>query len=236
MMRDFMAFEQHAQNMSARLGQPVIKEFYEIPLYYKGNPSTLIGHEQEVPWPQYTQFMDYELELGFVIGKRGHNLTPQQALTHLFGVTIFSDFTARDIQRPEMHSGFGPAKAKDFATALGPWITTCDELDLAHLTMSARVNGEEWSRNSSATLTWAIAELIAYASSGETIWPGELLGSGTVGSGSGAEQGKQLHPGDVIEMEVEGIGILRNRIGRPEPATWRPAPRKNASPTNQPAQ
>jgi 2-keto-4-pentenoate hydratase/2-oxohepta-3-ene-1,7-dioic acid hydratase in catechol pathway len=226
MMRDFMAFEQHAQNMSARLGQPVIAEFYEIPLYYKGNPTALIGHDQEVPWPHYTHLMDYELELGLVIGKRGRNLTPQEALAHLFGVTIFSDFTARDIQRPEMHSGFGPAKSKDFATALGPWITTCDELDLDHLAMSARINGEEWSSGSSSTLTWSIGELIAYASMGETIWPGELLGSGTVGSGSGAEQGKQLQPGDTIEMEVQGIGVLRNRLGQPEPGGWGPTVRK----------
>lgn len=225
LIRDFTAFEQHMQNMSKRLGQPVIKQFYEMPLYYKGNTSTLIAHEQEVPWPNYTEHMDYELELGFVIGKTGRNLTPQEALMHLFGVTIFNDFSARDIQGREMGSGFGPAKGKDFATALGPWITTRDEVDLRHLDMRARINGEEWSHGSSAAMTWSIEELIAYASRGETLRPGELLGSGTVGFGCGAELGRKLQPGDVVELEVQGIGILRNRIGQPEPRVWEPEPR-----------
>jgi 2-keto-4-pentenoate hydratase/2-oxohepta-3-ene-1,7-dioic acid hydratase in catechol pathway len=229
LIRDFTAFEQHMQNMSARLGQPVIKQFYSIPLYYKGNPSTLIASEQEVPWPNYTQAMDYELELGFVIGKSGRNLTPQEALAHLFGVTIFNDFSARDIQGQEMASGFGPAKGKDFATALGPWITTVDELDPTHLDMVARINGEERTRGSSASMTWKVEELIAYASRGETIWPGELLGSGTVGFGSGAEHGRMLQAGDVLELEVQGIGVLRNRVGQPEPPGWEPKPRASSS-------
>jgi len=228
LLRDFTAFEQHVQNMSARQGQPVFKEFYQAPPYFKINPLTLIGHEQEVPWPNYTDHMDYELELGFVIGKSGRNLRPQEALSHLFGVTILNDFSARDVQGPEMSSGFGPSKGKDFATAIGPWITTLDEVDLTHLEMVARVNGEEWSRGSSATMTWKVEELIAYASKGETIWPGELLGSGTVGTGSGAEHGKKFHPGDVIELEVQGIGVLRNRIGQPEPRGWEPEPRKSS--------
>jgi 2-keto-4-pentenoate hydratase/2-oxohepta-3-ene-1,7-dioic acid hydratase in catechol pathway len=231
LIRDFTAFEQHMQNMSARLNQPVIKQFYELPLYYKGNASTFIAHEQEVPWPNYIEHMDYELELGFVIGKAGRNLTPPEALTHLFGVTIFNDFSARDIQGREMSSGFGPAKGKDFASALGPWITTCDELDLTRLDMVARVNGEQWSHGSSATMTWSIEELIAYASRGETIRPGELLGSGTVGFGSGAELGRKLQPGDVVELEVQDIGTLRNRIGQPEPHVWEPEPRTPSSTT-----
>jgi 2-keto-4-pentenoate hydratase/2-oxohepta-3-ene-1,7-dioic acid hydratase in catechol pathway len=228
LLRDFTAFEQHVQNMSVRQGQPVFKEFYQTPPYFKINPLAVIGHEQEVPWPNYTDHMDYELELGFVIGKSGRNLRPQEALSHLFGVTILNDFSARDVQGPEMSSGFGPSKGKDFATAIGPWITTCDEVDLTHLDMVARVNGEEWSRGSSATMTWKVEELIAYASKGETIWPGELLGSGTVGTGSGAEHGKKFHPGDVIELEVQGIGVLRNRIGQPEPRGWEPEPRKSS--------
>jgi 2-keto-4-pentenoate hydratase/2-oxohepta-3-ene-1,7-dioic acid hydratase in catechol pathway len=227
LLRDFTAFEQHVRNMSARQGQPVFKEFYQTPPYFKINALALIGHEQEVPWPNYTDYLDYELELGFVIGKSGRNLRPQEALSHLFGVTILNDFSARDIQGPEMSSGFGPSKGKDFATALGPWITTLDEVDLTHLDMVARVNDQEWSRGSSATMTWKVEELIAYASKGETIWPGELLGSGTVGTGSGAEHGKKLHPGDVVELQVQGIGILRNLIGQPEPRGWEPEPRKS---------
>jgi 2-keto-4-pentenoate hydratase/2-oxohepta-3-ene-1,7-dioic acid hydratase in catechol pathway len=226
LVRDFTAFEQHVTHMSAREGRPVFKEFYQIPLYFKINPLGLIGHEQEVPWPNYTNHMDYELELGLVIGQSGRNLKPQDALAHLFGITIFNDFSARDVQGAEMHSGFGPSKSKDFATALGPWITTRDEVDITNLEMVARVNGVEWSRNSSSTITWTIPELIAYASRGETLWPGELLGSGTVGTGTGAEHAKKLQPGDVVELEVQGIGILRNHIGQPEAHGWEPEPRQ----------
>ncbi len=225
LLRDFLAFEQHLRNAGARLDQPPPQEAFRRPVYYKGNPSTLLGPDQEVPWPNYTGYMDYELELGLVIGKSGRNLTPDEALAHLAGITILNDFSARDIQRQEMGGGLGPAKGKDFATALGPWIVTPDELDLGALTMIARVNGQEWSRGSSATLTWKLEELIAYASKGETIWPGELLGSGTVGLGCGLELGKQLQPGDVVELEIEGIGILRNWIGTPEPHGWEPEPR-----------
>jgi 2-keto-4-pentenoate hydratase/2-oxohepta-3-ene-1,7-dioic acid hydratase in catechol pathway len=223
--RDFMAFGQHIRNASERLGQPPLQEAFRRPVYYKGNPSTLIGHDQEVPWPNYTESMDYELELGLVIGKRGRNLTPGEALNHLAGITALNDFSARDIQGQEMKGSLGPAKGKDFATAIGPWITTRDELDIEHLLMIARVNGEEWSRGSSGTITWKIEELIAYASQGETIWPGELIGSGTVGLGCGLELGKRLQPGDVVELEIEGIGLLRNRIGSPEQGGWKPEPK-----------
>ena len=225
LIRDFTAFEQHVSKMAAREGREVFPEFYQAPPYFKISPLNIIGHEQEVVWPGYTEHMDYELELGLVIGKRGRNLEPQDALAYLFGITILNDFSARDIQGPEMRSGFGPAKGKDFSTALGPWITTADEVDVSNLEMVARVNGEEWSRNSSSTIMWSFAELVAYASSGETLVPGELLGSGTVGTGTGAELGRKLSPGDIVELEVQGIGILRNRIGQPEPRGWRPEPR-----------
>src|SRR6266536_908715 len=196
--------------------------YYEKPIYYKGNPLTLIGHEQEVSWPDYCKRMDYELELGFVIGRPGKDLTPEQAKGHLFGVTIFNDFSARDIQAIEMQGLLGPAKGKDFASALGPWITTVDELDVHNLTMVARVNGEEWSRGSSSTIMWRVEEIIAYISKAEGVVAGELIGSGTVGRGCGVELGKLLKAGDVIELEIEGIGILRNKMGSPAPAGWMP--------------
>jgi 2-keto-4-pentenoate hydratase/2-oxohepta-3-ene-1,7-dioic acid hydratase in catechol pathway len=224
-IRDFSAFEAHGRAMQRRMGKPYPEEFLKQPVYLKVSPFTVIGHEQEVPWPGYTEVMDYELELGFVIGKPGRDLLPEEALEHLVGVTIFNDLSARDIQGREMSTGLGPSKGKDFASALGPWIVTCDELDLNNLELVARVNGEEWSRGSSGTMTWKTEELIAYASMGETIWPGELLGSGTVGTGAGAEHGKQLQPGDVVELEVSGIGVLRNQIGQPTPRRWTPAPR-----------
>lgn len=225
LLRDFVAFAAHVSAMSARRNVPFPPEMRKLPVYYKGNPSTVIGPEAEVPWPSYSEHMDYELELGFVIGKPGRDLLPEEALDHLFGVTIFNDISARDIQGREMSAEMGPAKGKDFANVLGPWIVTRDELDLRNLPMVGRVNGEEWSRGSSATMTWKIEELIAYASSGETIWPGELLGSGTVGTGAGSEHGKRLQPGDVVELEIGGIGVLRNRIGQPGPQRWSPPPR-----------
>ena len=235
-MRDCLAFEQHLRNTLTALAAamnmaPRIPDvYYEKPIYYKGNPLTLIGHQEEAPWPDYSSRMDYELELGFVIGRPGKDLTPEQAKAHLFGVTIFNDFSARDIQALEMQGLLGPAKGKDFATALGPWITTADELDVHNLTMVARVNGEEWSRGSSSTIMWRVEEIIAYISKAEGVIAGELIGSGTVGQGCGAELGKLLKPGDVVELEVEGIGILRNRMGTPAPAGWMPERR---TPTKQ---
>jgi len=223
-MRDCLAFEQHLRNSFKGDVVPpqAIPQHYQMPLYYKGNPLTLIGHEQEAPWPDYTQKMDYELELGFVIGRAGKDLTPEQAKACLFGVTIFNDFSAHDIQLQEMMGLLGPAKGKDFATALGPWITTLDELDAHHLTMVARVNGEEWWRGSSSAMMWQVEEIIAYVSKGEGVQAGELIGSGTVGFGCGMELGKLLKPGDVVELEVEGVGMLRNRLGVPAPVGWLP--------------
>jgi 2-keto-4-pentenoate hydratase/2-oxohepta-3-ene-1,7-dioic acid hydratase in catechol pathway len=227
-MRDCLAFEQHLRNTLPGLAaamniEPRVPDvYYEKPIYYKGNPLTLIGHEQEVPWPDYSRRMDYELELGFVIGRPGKDLTTEQARDYLFGVTIFDDFSARDIQASEMKGMLGPAKGKDFATALGPWIATADELDVHNLTMIARVNGEEWSRGSSSTIMWRVEEIIAYVSKAEGVVAGELIGSGTVGKGCGLELGKFLKPGDVVELEIEGIGVLRNKMGTPASAGWMP--------------
>jgi len=228
-MRDCLAFERHMVNASQRIGLQVNPLYYELPAYYKGSRSGLIGHGHKVRWPAYAEFMDYELELGFIIGRGGTNLVPEEALSHIFGVTIFNDFSARDIQGREMRLGLGPAKGKDFATAVGPWITTLDELDLGTLEMVARVNGEEWSRGSSGSIMWSPAELVAYVSCGEYLQPGDLIGSGTVGGGCGLELGRQLSPGDVVELEVSGIGVLRNQLGQPENAGWNPTPRRPAA-------
>jgi 2-keto-4-pentenoate hydratase/2-oxohepta-3-ene-1,7-dioic acid hydratase in catechol pathway len=224
-MLDYAAFEQHLVNAHARAKNTVHDVFYERPIYYKMDPATLIAHEDVVRWPPDSSFMDYELELGIVIGSGGSDLHPDDALNHVLGVTVLNDFTARDVQAHEMPSGFGPAKGKDFATALGPWVTTRDELDLNDLTMLARVNGEEWSRGSTSSMTWSVAELVAYASRGGAIVPGEVIGSGTVGLGCGLELYRKLAPGDVIELEIGGVGTLRNTIGEPSAPTWRPTPK-----------
>jgi 2-keto-4-pentenoate hydratase/2-oxohepta-3-ene-1,7-dioic acid hydratase in catechol pathway len=224
-VRDCSAFERHLLNAHARGKKPVPEEFYRAPVYYKMSPATLIPGGTEVPWPFGCRFMDYELEVGLVIGRPALNVRPEDARELLFGVTVMNDFSARDLQAREMSAGLGPAKGKDFATAIGPWITTIDELDPDDLEMIARVNGEEWSRGSTASMMWSIDEIIAYASTTETLTTGELIGTGTVGSGSGLELYKKLRPGDVVELEVAGIGSIANPIGHPPEDGWRPSPK-----------
>jgi 2-keto-4-pentenoate hydratase/2-oxohepta-3-ene-1,7-dioic acid hydratase in catechol pathway len=225
-MIDGSAFEQHLVNAHARGKREVPDLFYEVPVYYKMNPVTVFGHEQTVPWPGGAAFMDYELEIAVVIGRTGRDLRPEEALDHVLGVTVMNDLSARDVQAREMTAGFGPAKGKDFGTALGPWITTLDELALDDLTMLARVNGQEWSRGSTSTLTWSLAELVAYVSRNEVVVPGQVIGSGTVGLGCGLELFRKLRPGDVVELEIEGIGTLRNTLAEPSPTRWDPSPKE----------
>jgi 2-keto-4-pentenoate hydratase/2-oxohepta-3-ene-1,7-dioic acid hydratase in catechol pathway len=225
-MRDAMAFEQHMRNARARAGQEVDPTYYELPAYYKVSTAGLIGHEAEVPWPPYTRWLDYELELAFVIGREGRNWTPAEARQAIGAVALYDDFSARDIQGREMRLNLGPAKGKDFATAVGPWLTTTDELSLEEIELVARVNGEEWSRGKVGDMLWRPEELIAYVSWGETLLPGDLVGSGTVGFGCGLELGRRLNPGDVVELEATGVGVLRNRIGEPEEKRWEPSPRR----------
>ena len=230
-LRDFLCFELHVRQSRAnrylfgmgteRLDPAkveIAKVWYEKPVYYKGNPYSVVGPEAEVHWPSYSRIIDYELEIGVVIGRRGKNLGGNEALAHVFGYTIFNDFSARDAQYIEMQGQLGPAKGKDFDTgnALGPFILTADEVpDPQNLDMTARINGETWSRGNSRDMRHSFADLIAYASLEETLYPGEVLGSGTVGGGCGNELGRFMKHGDVIELEVGGIGVLRNRIVAP---------------------
>ena len=188
--------------------------WYQQPIYYKGNRFSCSGHEEDVPWPSFASLLDYELEFGAWIGKAGKDIAREDARDHIFGYSIFNDFTARDAQMVEMQGQLGPAKGKDFdgANAIGPCIVTADEVDPYDLTMIARVNGDEVSRGSSSTMHWRFEDVIAHASASETLYPGEFLGSGTVGGGCGLELGRFLEPGDVVELEIEGIGVLRNRI------------------------
>jgi 2-keto-4-pentenoate hydratase/2-oxohepta-3-ene-1,7-dioic acid hydratase in catechol pathway len=225
-MLDGSAFEQHLVNAHARGRREVPDLFYEVPVYYKMNPVTIYGHEQVVPWPGGAGFMDYELEIAVVVGREGRDLRPGEALDHVLGVTVMNDFSARDVQAREMTAGFGPAKGKDFGTSLGPWITTLDELDVDALTMIARVNGEEWSRGSTASMTWSLAELVAFASRNEVVVPGQVIGSGTVGMGCGLELYRKLQPGDVVELEIQGIGTLRNALAEPSQTRWDPSPKE----------
>jgi len=193
----------------------VPKTFYEQPIYYKANRFSVIGTDQDVVWPRYSKLMDFELEFGFYVRKQGVDIGRDKARDYIYGYTIFNDFSARDAQTAEMGGQLGPAKGKDFDTgnAMGPCLVTADELkDPYSLAMSCRVNGEEWGRGSSSTMHWKFEDLIAHVSQSETIYPGEFFGSGTVGNGCGLEQMRFLKHGDVVELEVEGIGTLRNRV------------------------
>jgi 2-keto-4-pentenoate hydratase/2-oxohepta-3-ene-1,7-dioic acid hydratase in catechol pathway len=215
-LRDFLTFKGHLDNALTRLGRPIPEEWFDVPAYYKGLPDTVIGPEETIPWPAYTDKLDHELELAVVIGRRGRDIARSEAMDHVFGYTIWNDVSARDVQTRELPIGMGPAKAKDWdgSNVLGPCIVTADELDGTNVQMAVRVNGETWGEDSSASMHHKFADLIAYASQGQTIYPGEVFGSGTAAGGSGLELDRWLRPGDVVELEVEGIGILRNRVGQ----------------------
>ncbi len=220
-IRDFLAFEEHLKGafaMAERLTgrhMDIPAVWYEQPLYYKANRFSVDGPGADVRWSAHAQLLDYELELAGVINTGGVDIAREDAAAHIFGYTIFNDVSSRDTQAREMEGQLGPAKGKDFDTGnvFGPWIVTADEVgDPYDLTMVARVNGEEWSRGHSGTMHHRFEDIIAFVSQSETLHPGEILGSGTVGGGCGLELGRFLDPADVVELEVEGIGVLRNRI------------------------
>lgn len=215
-LRDFLAFEGHLKNAMVRLGRAIPDEWYSIPAFYKGMPDTVIGPNEEIPWPAYTARLDHELELAAIIGKQGKNIPKGTALNYIFGYTIWNDVSARDVQARELPINMGPGKAKDWdgSNVLGPCIVTADEIDPGNLRMLVRVNGELWGEDTSAHMYHTFADMIAYASQAQTLYPGEVFGSGTATGGSGLELDRFLHEGDVIELEIEGIGVLRNRIGK----------------------
>jgi 2-keto-4-pentenoate hydratase/2-oxohepta-3-ene-1,7-dioic acid hydratase in catechol pathway len=242
-IRDCMAFEQHIINSIRAVGLGKLapfdewlertfgrkrsiayrfnKAWYERPIYYKSNRFSVVGSETDIRMPSYTRRLDYELEWGIFIGKQGADIPKERAREHIGGYTIFNDFSARDMQMREQRGRLGPSKGKDFDTgnALGPCLVTPDEIsDPYNRTMTARVNGEEWSRGNTADMYWTFEDIIAYVSRHETLYPGEFIGSGTCsgaqGRGCGLEMGRFLNEGDTVELEVQGIGVLRNRIVR----------------------
>lgn len=194
--------------------------WYQRPFYFKGNRMTCSGHEATIRWPRFTTTLDYELEFAAVIGKTCVNVAREDADDCIFGYTIYNDFSARDEQVRDQQFRMGPSKGKDFDTgnAMGPWIVTRDELpDVSNLAMESRINGTVQGRAQSSGMRHSFADCIAFVSRDETLYPGDVFGSGTAGNGCGFETGRYLEPGDVIELEIEGIGILRNTIGaRPD--------------------
>jgi 2-keto-4-pentenoate hydratase/2-oxohepta-3-ene-1,7-dioic acid hydratase in catechol pathway len=214
-LRDFLAFKPHVQAAYKRRGMEIPKEWYEIPVYYKGDPAIFYGTDEEVPWPKYTQLLDFELEIAAIVYKKGKDISKGEAKNFILGYSIFNDFSARDIQMKEMSLLLGPAKGKDFAKGLGPWIVTIDELpDIRGLKVKASVNGEVWCEGRVEDMQWSFEEMINYVSQDEYIRPGDVFGSGTVDNCCGLDRGRYLKPNDVVELEVEKIGVLRNRVVR----------------------
>ncbi|MDU8929868.1 fumarylacetoacetate hydrolase family protein [Alisedimentitalea sp. MJ-SS2] len=219
--RDCLVFEDHLTNCLKAFGQddPTPPQaWYDQPLYYKGNRMSFIGHEADVIWPDYAEHLDVELELAIIVGKQGKNIRPEEAHDYIFGYTILNDISARDAQMREMPGSLGPAKGKDFDTGniLGPWVLTPDEVDHpVGLNMELRVNGERWGGGNSRDMHHDFGAILAHISASETLYPGEVIGSGTVGTGCGLELDKRLSPGDTFELEIEKIGTLRNRIVKP---------------------
>lgn len=214
-IRDTLSFEGHMINFERRTGKKTPKLWWEQPIYYKGNRCSVIGPETTVTWPAYTEKLDYELEFAVVIGKEGRDITRENAGDYIAGYTIFNDISARDIIPKEVSMNLGPAKGKDFdqGNVFGPWLVTPDELDASNLDMEARINGEVWSKSNSSDMYHKFEDIIAYISQSETLYPGDIIGSGTVENGCGDEMERWIKPGDVVELEVEGIGVLRNVIG-----------------------
>jgi len=203
-VRDFYAFEQHVKAAYGRHGREVPEAWYRIPVFYFSNPNAMLGPDDEIPYPEPARELDYELEVAAVIGAEGK----------IGGFTVLNDWSARDLQREEMKVGLGPAKGKDFATSIGPVVVTPDEFDGSEGVMVARVNGEERSRGNLASMHHSWEAIVAHAAQNTELCPGDILGSGTVGTGCILELGDErwLQPGDLVELEVEGIGVLRNRI------------------------
>jgi 2-keto-4-pentenoate hydratase/2-oxohepta-3-ene-1,7-dioic acid hydratase in catechol pathway len=238
-IRDCLGFEEHLKNAfesaiklsamaaddpttaeqalraSGRFAVPDI--WYQQPLYYKANRFSVAPSGKDILWPDYSKMMDFELEMACVIGKKGRDINKDNADSHIFGYTIYNDFSARDAQILESPGMLGPAKSKDFddSVVLGPVIVTRDELgDPYNLRMQARVNGETWCDSNSNTIHWTFSDMIAHISKGETLYPGEVIGSGTVGLGCGLEHLRFLNHGDIVELEIEKIGVISNRVIR----------------------
>ena len=223
-IRDFFVFEGHA---SAGGTRKLSDAWYRLPIFYFSNTLRIFGPDEEVPYPSATEMFDYELEIGAVIGREGSNVSEKDALSYVAGFTIFNDWSCRDLQRDEMDAHLGPAKAKDSATSLGPWVVTTDELaplirdGRLHVQCRLRVNDEQWMENNAGLMHHSWGAMIDRATRDSRMVPGDVFGSGTVTGGSVGEAiraglpARYLQPGDLVEIEVGGIGPLRTRIGSP---------------------
>ncbi|MDQ0269629.1 fumarylacetoacetate hydrolase family protein [Cytobacillus purgationiresistens] len=220
--RDFYAFEEHVKTAREKRGLDMIPEWYELPAFYYSNHLNIKAPNDFISRPKNCEWMDYELEIAVIIGKEGRDIKAVDAEDYIFGYCILNDWSARDVQRKEMKVGLGPAKGKDFATSAGPYIVTKDELQEHKvgngydLMMTAKVNGTLLSEGNFNDIYYTFGEMIARASEGVTLYPGEIIGSGTVGTGCILELGTDVHPwlkhGDEVELEITGLGKLTNKI------------------------
>ncbi|PEJ60159.1 MULTISPECIES: fumarylacetoacetate hydrolase family protein [unclassified Bacillus (in: firmicutes)] len=221
-IRDFYAFEEHVKTARGRRGLEMIPEWYEVPVFYFTNHRAVVGPDDLVSIPANSKKMDFELEIACIIGKEGKDISVEEADDYILGYTILNDWSARDIQAHEVKVGLGPSKGKDFATSIGPWIVTKDELEQYRtdksydLRMTASVNGNVISSGNFSTIYYSIPELIAHASKNVKLYPGDVIGSGTVGTGCILELGEEKHrwleDGDEVELSITGLGTLRNTV------------------------
>lgn len=222
-IRDYMAFEEHVRNARARRGAEVPPEWYEAPTFYFTNaaPDVVHGDGATIERPDYTRMLDVELEVAVVIGTGGRDITADDAEQHIAGLTIYGDWSARDVQRREMAVGLGPCKAKDFAQSLGPAIVPLSELEERRvgrgrwdLGMDLLVNDERIGGGNLRDIHFDLCELVAFAAEGVPLQAGDVLGSGTVGTGCLLEHPERawLEPGDRVELRVERLGVLRATV------------------------
>ncbi|MFJ4283462.1 fumarylacetoacetate hydrolase family protein [Streptomyces massasporeus] len=237
-VRDFVTFEEHVEGVRRSVdgAAGVPERWYAAPTFYFGNPYAMYGPYDDIPMPPGSSVLDFELEVAAVIGKEGRDLTPEQARDHIVGYTVFNDWSARDLQSAEMKVGLGPCKGKDTATTLGPYLVTADELGkyrdadgFLRLALSAEINGEVVGEDLLSNMSWTFEEMVAYASRGTVVRPGDVLGSGTCGNGGclaelwgvrGEQSPPPLKPGDTVTLTVEGIGSVSNTVvAGPDPMT-----------------
>lgn len=229
-IRDFVTFEEHVEGVRRSVDgvAGVPEQWYAAPTFYFTNPHAVYGPGQDVPMPPGSAVLDFELEVGAVIGREGRDLTPEQARDHIVGYTVLNDWSARDLQSAEMKVGLGPCKGKDTATTLGPCLVTADELEpyrdqdgFLRLALTAEINGETVGRDLLSHMSWTFEEMTAYASRGTRVVPGDVLGSGTCGNGGclaelwglrGERTPPPLRPGDTVTLTVEGIGTLTSTV------------------------
>ncbi|MFF8969107.1 fumarylacetoacetate hydrolase family protein [Streptomyces sp. NPDC014995] len=243
-VRDFVTFEEHVEGVRRSVdgAAGVPQRWYAAPTFYFGNPYAMYGPHDDVPVPPGSGVLDFELEVAAVIGGEGRDLTPEQARDHIVGYTVFNDWSARDLQSAEMKVGLGPCKGKDTATTLGPYLVTADELEpyrdadgFLRLALTAEVNGRVVGEDLLSNMSWTFEEMVAYASRGTVVRPGDVLGSGTCGNGGclaelwgvrGTRDPAPLEPGDTVTLTVEGIGTVSNTVVSGSPPVPVPAARR----------